>query len=1283
MFSLNQLIQESSQSESIRKDDKETDNVRGTINDQGSKKRPLHDDSDDDDGPSRKRERTAALKKNETRKVESEQRTANEKLKQSKDDDSLYNSEEGSVEEDESEDDGFQTNYSEAVGTLYSGNKNSSQQPTPDALKVANEALVPQINVKLHRRVISRVEKFQPRTRALRRAGKTFEVVTETAEDAAYRVHQEERHREYSTIRKKWKMRLIDYTKEEDVGGAVYAKARRLLDAKIRREVQQKKRKRIEDDRKREEEEKKKVEEEEEEDRQKKLKEEQEEDDESVKEQNVLLDKLTQDTGETDVEEQEEDRLKEVTKRREEASIPYKNRMNFWAYGKSRPYEKDLEFDWFRERELISREVDDEEDDDEKGSKVAFNDLRVSGSGAGENSCQWFYFPLNTTKAIGGTLGSYAHYRHLRCMAVRYLCGGAGDIELENRIVRSLWSKLKIKEERDPESSNTKRSLLFLTMQQGANALTFLQHNWSDPMDVAKQLGLVEGGLITVMAGRTMKPKSVQSFLQNRRKDVKKKFQRGVKPLIRKEYVGSEEVEVGNGDVLESDDNDSDDGGHENYDKNQIFDQSSGSESLDALVCPTTMFAYLPGMTPPIPLFPLDPITVIFGPVDRYAKFYHKAATDEVAYNLTISTFLSRMARTRLQQDDSYSSKLGNIQHQLSRFMQENVKIKHSNYYKLCTSLQYGKVRDLPLVPYYRALMSYCSYYANGQPQQTSIESSDGETLSSDDDDLYEEDNFHQIADDIYKVCQKRINHNGLIRFPRLRVPYALALVCRSLPSSAAEILSRPINGEECRTPLDLIKHTMEHMEEKQMISEGKKFLGDGSVLYQELEYLMHDAAEIFDECVKVDWVNVDYHLWRIGALAACLLLCSGNEIGSSARLFPSARKKGNLRHVLGSSVSHEVRPMMQKYKDVRLRLSAAIRLLFVLARHQASPQVHLAISSLLEWRQVIALLVGKSLRDSSDDIQKIHRYHLIKWGLESQSSCAKQFMKRQQENRNLTFLAEKLEDDPGKIEHWRRFVTAIGPLGSSNDIDCGRAHRAECSECRCLRGTRVIDHMKRQKSGWWGTRRGWWVWGLLQMESLRTSFVRKHTRAEMVMQKLEDLGPEIAPDSTFHDVVSDHDEFEASRGCQVRWLPSKRAILSEKGEQSDDERSSLYDSELPEPFLDAINQPEHNVSLSSPQLPALSGSNAARLEILCYKILIFCHMRDLTHENVEGYLYPLVMANIEISKSGSSFTHRLKIDCDEFRVLLWLFSMGLDVPHVVREHYSRRSKTVLLKKKS
>jgi hypothetical protein len=433
-----------------------------------------------------------------------------------------------------------------------------------------------------------------------------------------------------------------------------------------------------------------------------------------------------------------------------------------------------------------------------------------------------------------------------------------------------------------------------------------------------------------------------------------------------------------------------------------------------------------------------------------------------------------------------------------------------------------------------------------------------------------------------------------------------------------------------------------------------------------ELEYLMHDAAEIFLECVKVDSINVDYHLWHIGALAACLLLCSGNRIGSEARRFPSSRKKRSVNYLHAKHLGHEVRHQFPKFNDVRLELAASVRMLFTLAHHQQGPRVHLAISSLLEWKQVVALLAGDSLQDDSilEEIKGLHKFHVYQRASQDKSSRAQEFMKGRLESNDLSLLALELENEPANIENWRRLAGVLGPLGYDNSEasdETSQAHRDECSECRCLRAPRIFDHEAESKNrsnpSWWGAHRGWWVSGLLQLGYVKER--RNRSVAESLVRKLEEQMSDVVPESSVPGAAAS----VTVQNRDLEWLPNRESLLADgDGDKTVEELSSSYDSELPKSLQE---MPQQSFDFTELSTPDLSGPNAVRLGVLCYKILIFCHLQQKgwsTDPLLADEIYALIKGNC-----GGSL---IKDEGDEFRSLLWLCSVGLDVPHIVRSKY-------------
>ena len=128
-------------------------------------------------------------------------------------------------------------------------------------------------------------------------------------------------------------------------------------------------------------------------------------------------------------------------------------------------------------------------------------------------------------------------------------------------------------------------------------------------------------------------------------------------------------------------------------------------------------------------------------------------------------------------------------------------------------------------------------------------------------------------------------------------------------------------------------------------------------------------------------------------------------------------------------------------------------------------------------------------------------------------------------------------------------------------------------------------------------------------------------------------------------------------------------------GEEKDDKEGTyLYDADLPDPYTKFTVQPEIELEYSTKmKRPDLSGPNASQLELLCYSVLILGHLH-VTHESIESHLRFLVKGSVKISRvidtTGGNKPPVLSIreDCDELRALLWIYSMGLDIPRIMRD---------------
>jgi hypothetical protein len=1059
-------------------------------------------------------------------------------------------------------------------------------------------------------------------------------------------------------------------------------------------------------------------------------------DESSVDEQKQVLERLLspQSQQQPTNEEREKDEANATQlKLLQELSTPFSKRMTYWERGRATP-QSSCEFDYMDKQHLRGALIpqapmNDDDDDDGGKLRITMRELLLSFNTKMYGD-SFYHFPWrrNLMRTKNRVTTQMRHFRQLRRLAYRYLCGGTGhgnDIQAENRLIRLLQSTFrashgnKSKNGYDFNQTSHGAILQLLARRQGRDLQMYLQSHWTNPSETARRLGLVHDPRHAYhCSGWIMNPGYIggSKFALKLRKQLEDQEKISEMPWDHQDDDEDQQEEPdmngidaypGFAQVTESSsvpaEHNSDNAVRpdvaKSLDNLQGLDMAArnpvskyippsrrvgGEEDIwnKTIVKPTCSYMHVAGTTPPIPNFPLDAVGIIFGPVDRYARFTHPVRLDDTFFKVTLSTLLSRMGAAK----DKGNEERRVISTQIDKLVTQFPKLHLKSGYKFLPHMKRADT-DLPLVACYNAIMSYCSYKASGCATKKADEVQ--VFKRDDDDDLYgttddgnnNDDDFmdeKEIADEIYEYCYSRIGHNGLQRFPKLHVTFGLARLCKSLPRSAAEILSRPLDERNQRTPFDLFKLMLEQLERDDLIVDTPEEAVDGKMMAGELEYLVHDAAQVFQDCVKLNPADVRHHAWHIGALSACLLLCSGNQIGSGTRLYPSAKKKR--RHAAmqdDDSPWHEIRFMLVKFLDIRMELAKAVRLLFYLAKYQKGPRVSLAISSLLEWREVIGLLVGPTKQHEPwDDILALHKKHVMKWAIDSITPTSQTYIARQERDESalVQFRARELENNPGSIESWRRFVQVLGPIGSQPKTQQEQHHGTICDECKRLREGLFIDHMARsdcrRDKKWLGADRfKTWKWVLLHIPTCpvfdtSTGKARGLSKPDATVKKLKECMPELKePLSTLSElddyvVVEDGDE-------ELVWLPLDTSTEDDnsQSEKSDVERSQTFDRILPRTFMEFLNEDEEEEADFDP--PQLTGPKALTLEIMCYKILILCHMYDMYDKDVETALKTLVI------KSWNA--DNLQKDSDEWRSLLWLCAMGLNTPLMITKwrHFS------------
>jgi hypothetical protein len=732
------------------------------------------------------------------------------------------------------------------------------------------------------------------------------------------------------------------------------------------------------------------------------------------------------------------------------------------------------------------------------------------------------------------------------------------------------------------------------------------------------------------------------------------------------------------------------------------------------VIHPTVGYLHIPGTTPPTPSFPLDETNLVFGPSDTHITFRQVGPIDESMYNLTLSSLLNRLAilHARITSESDYDG--GTNAHTLQQQLQHQlVVLLEGAPVMACNKMyKYMERRTIPigevhLVQYYRTIMSFCSFVASGCPQSKSVgpgndddEDDDNNIFSSLADHptavapentyaaVIEILSMREVAEKIYTYCESHIGHNGLQAFPRVHITYALACIARLLPPSAAKILSHPLDDLEYRTPFDLFRKCLEHLEaegllvsddhdnhaaaarRRQWSAAGGFQEEEDPVRVGELEYALHQAAEIFGSCcVERHPLEIDYHAWYLGALAASLLLCSGNRIDGAGAVLPMPSS-------CYTDLDHsDNRNTLPKFNEVRQDTRKALKLMTRLLHHQpTSARVHLAVSSFLEWTQVVALLGGRSCRNPAQlkELKRCYYRHSTQWAITVKSRAAMDYIQclsggGGQKSANcmgfydieLKQLANAVENDPDDIKNWRNLASKLGPVGVgvSEMEDSDHCNDSSCQECRLLRDGLAVNHASleaRKSSGnWWGSDCvAWWNHHFLV-------FPPGHQRLEAEdVEKLEQvIDKNLA--STVVGIVPRSAQDHPFAGpkpslCDLKWFWDENTASGDADgdiidEQGDATIQEIARDSFPMSFVDILQQGKTAESESEVDLVD------AEVEHVYLKAVISCHLFGLKHSGIDEVIFELARKSVD-----DDFV--VREDSSEWHCLQKLYKMGLNV---------------------
>ena len=591
------------------------------------------------------------------------------------------------------------------------------------------------------------------------------------------------------------------------------------------------------------------------------------------------------------------------------------------------------------------------------------------------------------------------------------------------------------------------------------------------------------------------------------------------------------------------------------------------------------------------------------------------------------------------------------------------------------------------------------------------------------------------MVDHLFQILDLNLEHNGLQSFADLQLTLGILGLARRLPWHSVQLLARPLDIDFASTttpstmsltPFTLIRDVLEDLERRGMLVDhlvgvfdpGADKDGDQpfSIYAGELEYALHRTTTVLARCVEREPTQVVYHAWHLAALAGSMLLCSGHVIGfSSAHPYPSGRTD----HVTATlfledtddedddddekhnTASHEIRRALPKLKDLRRDTVIAFRRLAHLAQHQHGNRGHRMVAAFLEWRQVVALMLGppssRSEQAGEDqswyqNVRELHRYHCTEWALQERTASAiESILLNNQHNsdsdnhddysneqRCLHGLACALEDDPSSIHNWRALAKALGPVGqctppSSNSED---AQNLEGSRSVCSNSHGTFHRNREAREWWWGYDRcGWWHQCLLRPPNVAaavdpTSIKNFNEIVDAVQTLLADVEPVVleSTDSTSSRTNELHtDQTNNREPPLLDWLEDVlMARLRETNKEDDDNdskppslevRSYSVDQYLPQSTHELSQCKASALSPPIPQELVLDGD--PNIELLAYKILILCHLYSVRHESVDRMV--LVLGDVCCNETNGSMRDNATL------CLQWLHRMNLDVISVYR----------------
>ncbi|GAX28490.1 hypothetical protein FisN_38Hh016 [Fistulifera solaris] len=948
--------------------------------------------------------------------------------------------------------------------------------------------------------------------------------------------------------------------------------------------------------------------------------------DTSDEEEEAILRQLTQSSGQE--EKRKKRKLQEEQEEREKNDIfiPYEEKMNFHDRGFVQPDDLDPLRQYYEQRKqaVVQKSVKVTQPYPKlSGEAITLRPIPVTHRLKLQEST---FPPLDHNLYCSP---QFVHKRQVLRLAARFLLasGRHRDAHTTTRFLQCLWNSDML------EGSNT--ILIRNVAKETANRYhLFWSHLWKNRSEVAELLGISKE--LQVAGPHVGYRLDVAGF------DYK---QTEIMKLRKTQSRGA--ISAG--------------GPQKKYSGVRKTVATKAEVDLRAVVS----YAFTPGTIPPVPRHPLDESGVILGPPDKFSNYITgRVMIEESTITLTSAHLLAIFA-ANIKSNTSTEDICLQIQSMFRKAIDLNKKI--ARFATLASAED-----DWPLPHVYKSWMGYYSLVINGllgfaedsSPAHADTTIKEGQTTV----DSYLDDvstsfsSVKEVAAEFYEIYQQVDQTIGLERFGDYHVVNGLFRIAKDLPESVARLMLQPLNEEGDRMPFKWMHSILIHLERNGMLTEKSSSTNSVSVI--ELEYAMYQASQIFFKCIERDPTELNFHCWHLAALGCSLLLCAGNRIDSGAFFQPSS----------GQELSRQPLP---KFEETRRDTARALYLLFQLASKQRnqthvalSSDVHLAVTSFLEWHEVVALLLGSPCsHEKTHALKSIHKHHLALWAYSCFDAC--QGLSRQADDYSVRIeaAARSLEQDPSCKKNWRILAFELGAVGcrpTAAELKTKRfCVKKECPQCSLLISDRYIDHIYLERADesskhWWGrNRKGWWHSCVLGLK-IPTRYDFSSLNSALWQSRLPFY-------RTFRSTLGSLEQpvpRGIDEGADASDLDKLYELLTDVDSQhteQDSVDSGRVGDHLPQFFSETLSQSGDRTDEETLFNEFANAIDDDVLEVECYRILIASHLHGPRH--------PWILSKVAhlATSAWDRKTLSIKQDSVEWTAVKWLYQMGINSTNVVK----------------